>query len=154
MPTPTTASALALPGLLSRLYKSPSPRRQLSAAPAPAPAPADPAVLRLAAGDHPLEVGAGAVVHVVPVPPQRQHGLAVVAAVSLELVERLDERADQTGAQLPQVLRHTVHRGHPGGVSEIDNFLETFSSASSLTDLLCLLLHCWTKDKYTMNSQN
>ena len=39
---------------------------------------ADPAVLRLATGDHPLEVGAGAVVHVVTVSlaaGQNQHSI-------------------------------------------------------------------------------
>ena len=44
-----------------------------------------------------LEVGACAVVHIVSVPLEVEHGLAVVAAVGLELVECLDEGADQAG---------------------------------------------------------
>ena len=58
-----------------------------------------------------LKIGAGAVIHVVPVPLEMQHGLAVVAAVILELVKGLDERADQTRPQLLHALWHDVH-GH------------------------------------------
>ena len=46
---------------------------------------ADPAVPGLACRDHSVEVGAGAVVHVVPVPLQVQKVLAVVAPVRLKL---------------------------------------------------------------------
>ena len=57
-----------------------------------------------------LEVGACAVVHIVSVPLEVEHGLAVVAAVGLELVECLDEGADQAGPQLLHTLGHRVHR--------------------------------------------
>jgi hypothetical protein len=49
---------------------------------------ADPAVPGLAGRDHSVEVGAGAVVHVVPVPLQVQKVLAVVAPVRLKLNEK------------------------------------------------------------------
>ena len=57
-----------------------------------------------------LKIGARAVVHIVPVPLEVQHGLTVVAAVVLELVEGLDEGADEAGPQLLHALRHNVHR--------------------------------------------
>ncbi len=50
----------------------------------------NPAVVRLGQAHHALEIGGGAVVHVLPVVPQPQKGLAVVAAVVLELLERLE----------------------------------------------------------------
>jgi hypothetical protein len=49
---------------------------------------ADPAVPGLACRNHSVEVGAGTVVHVVPVPLQVQKVLAVVAPVSLKLNEK------------------------------------------------------------------
>ena len=58
-----------------------------------------------------LKIGAGAVIHVVPVPLEVQHGLAVVAAVILELIEGLDEGADKASPQLLHALWHYVH-GH------------------------------------------
>ena len=45
----------------------------------------DPAVPGLARGNHSVEVGAGAVVHVVPITLQVQKVLAIVAPVRFEL---------------------------------------------------------------------
>ena len=57
-----------------------------------------------------LKIGARAVVHIVPVPLEVQHGLAVVAAVALELIKGLDERADKARPQLLHAFGHDVHR--------------------------------------------
>ena len=57
-----------------------------------------------------LKIRAGAVVDVVPVPLEVEHGLAVVASLGLELVKGLDEGADQAGPQLLHALGHDVHR--------------------------------------------
>lgn len=51
---------------------------------------ADPAVVQLCSSDESVEVGGGAVVDVVAVVAQVQERLAVVAAVILELLERLN----------------------------------------------------------------
>ena len=51
---------------------------------------ADPAVVQLGGSDESIEVGGGAVVDVVAVVAQVQERLAVVAAVILELLERLN----------------------------------------------------------------
>ena len=50
---------------------------------------ADPAVVRFAGPDHPLEVGARAVVDIVAVVPQVEERLAVLASVRLPLLQGL-----------------------------------------------------------------
>ena len=50
---------------------------------------ADPAVIRLCGSDHPVEVGGGAVVDVVPMVAQVQERLAVVTTIALKLIKRL-----------------------------------------------------------------
>ena len=52
---------------------------------------ADPAVIRLCGSDHPVEVGGGAVVDVVPMVAQVQERLAVVTTIALKLIKRLHE---------------------------------------------------------------
>jgi hypothetical protein len=51
----------------------------------------------------PVEVGAGAVVNVVPIPLHAQKGVAVVTAVLLELFHRLEEDMRQ------KALGQTIH---------------------------------------------
>ena len=50
---------------------------------------ADPAVIRLCSSDHPVKVGGGAVVDVVPMVAQVQERLAVVTTIALKLIKRL-----------------------------------------------------------------
>ncbi len=77
-----------------------------------------PAVFRLAQSHHPLEVGRGAVVDILSVVSQAQECLAVVAPVVFELVERLDDGAGETGAQLAQILGDRL--AHPQDVAEVE----------------------------------
>lgn len=71
---------------------------------------ADPTVFRTHDGDHPVEVRAGAGVHVFPIVPHAEEVITVVTPIEFKLIKGLNDGADQAGPQVTQILRYYVHR--------------------------------------------